>query len=181
MPKTITYKSFENNENGVVGGWMNARGEMAISKEYINQIKYAVKEYIQVSAKDKNAEQNIINQLNNKQNFTNYMNIFTNLLKKYPETSNEYVKHTYTSNFSVINHEMGHLQHCVNTKSNLVDLDEKSFELFTNSKDIASNISKYAETSPTEFVAECFSKIVDGHKLDDKTMELYKQLGGYII
>ena len=77
MPKTITYKSFGNNENGVVGGEMNGFVEMSISKEYIEEIKHFVEEYIKIDSKDNSTK--IINELNNKQNFTNYMNIFTNL------------------------------------------------------------------------------------------------------
>ena len=76
---------------------------------------------------------------------------------------------------------MGHLQHCVNTNSNFVDLENKFAELFNKSQNTASKVSKYALTSPTEFVAECYAKMVDGIKLDSDVMELYQKLGGALI
>ena len=115
----------------------------------------------------------------------------------------------YQSLFSTVNHEMGHIQHYANigetqlilslsTLSNKIvkeiaddipiirrlNKDEtaiKMVEIFENSKTIAEKVSEYAATSPLEFVAECYAKMVDGIKLDDDVMQLYIKLGGVII
>ncbi len=110
---------------------------------------------------------------------------------------------SYMSVFADISHEMGHLQHFANiedlfgslvfladSKLKNIKIFRKLFvekeaeemqKVFDNSKDTAGKVSEYAKTSPLEFVAECYSKMCDGIKLDDDVMKLYVQLGGVLL
>lgn len=45
----------------------------------------------------------------------------------------------------------------------------------------AARVSSYARTGPGEFIAETFSKLVQGYKLPDEVLALYKKLGGPAI
>lgn len=53
--------------------------------------------------------------------------------------------------------------------------------LFDSKIDTAAKVSEYAKTTPLEFIAECYSKMADGIKLDADIMELYRKLGGAAI
>lgn len=54
-------------------------------------------------------------------------------------------------------------------------------ELFLNSKDTTSKLSNFAQKTPAEFVAECYSCMMDGVKLPDDVISLYQKLGGVMI
>ena len=99
------------------------------------------------------------------------------------------------STFSEINHELGHWQHYNNpdfkdfySVSSFIEAGSKMFkvsdkvqklrDLFEKNKDLAKCVSGYASTSPLEFVAECYSKMIDGQKLPESIMKLYQALGG---
>lgn len=87
------------------------------------------------------------------------------------------------TSFGTIYHELGHLQHkplygragatgAQSFEEKVKNWDSKSdFET-------ALTVSDYAATSPSEFLAETFSELVNGTKLSDKAIELYKKLGG---
>ena len=182
MPKKIVYETFENKGDLLTGGAMNEFGTLTISKNYIMDVKNAISEFVLVLAKNEPEKaESFINNLNKKNNFKYWQNTMIGVFNKYPIFAKKVGGQTHTSTFSIINHEMGHLQHFTNTKSNFNELDKNFTELFEKSKDIAKKVSNYAVTSPTEFVAECYSKIVDGIKLDDDVLDLYKKFGGVII
>ena len=88
------------------------------------------------------------------------------------------------SQFDTLYHEMGHLLHGKNTslKDNmwgrLSKKSEKAF-LADNAKlETAGKISWYAQTDPSEFVAETFNALCAGKKLPDDVMELYRYYKG---
>lgn len=97
--------------------------------------------------------------------------------------------------FSTIAHEMGHLQHKFNVKNanffyslgalehrpkKLAKGAKELLELFNSKQDVAAKVSTYAKESPCEFIAEVYSKLAHGLKLDDDVMELYQKLGGVV-
>ena len=45
---------------------------------------------------------------------------------------------------------------------------------------IALEVSDYASTSPSEFVAEVFAELMSGNKLSDEVMKLYAKYKGVI-
>ena len=89
---------------------------------------------------------------------------------------------------------MGHLQHA--RKIGLILFNEladygkkdasstqakKLYKLFDSSKGkILDNVTKYATTTPLEFVADTFNGLCCGQKFDKDTMKLYKKFGGVI-
>ena len=96
-----------------------------------------------------------------------------------------------TSPFHVVYHEIGHVYHHLkapNMLSKMRKLEElkrsgiTDFSILNefNSKyqGIARRVSDYATTSPAEFVAEVYAKMIDGKKFDDEVMALYKKYGG---
>lgn len=89
--------------------------------------------------------------------------------------------------FGVLYHEMGHYLHRMNTSlkdSTWGRLSNKSQKAFTNSfekQEVAGKVSWYAQTSPKEFVAECFSALCSGKKLPDDVMDIYKYYKGPIF
>lgn len=96
--------------------------------------------------------------------------------------------------FNDISHEMGHYQHNANLGAlytglllssnyniNLSGECTALMNLFENSKNVPNKVYEYATTSPLEFEAECYAKMVNGIKLDDDVMQLYIKLGGVII
>ena len=96
------------------------------------------------------------------------------------------VQGTYRGNskFDFIYHEMGHLLHDMNTSLNdwffgrLSGKSEKLFKSDLNKQKIAGQISWYAQTSPAEFVAECFNALCAGRKLPDDVMKMYEYYKG---
>lgn len=75
------------------------------------------------------------------------------------------------SPFHAIYHEAGHLYDNVVSGGWLNQTDEQ----------IAGLVSGYAQTSPREFSAETFAKLIAGKKLPDEVLNLYKELGGPTI
>lgn len=88
------------------------------------------------------------------------------------------------SEFDILYHEMGHLLHNKNTSiwdSFWGKLSKKSINNFKNdaaAQKIAGEISWYAQTSPKEYVAECFNAIISGRTLTDEQMKLYRLYKG---
>lgn len=101
-----------------------------------------------------------------------------------------------TNNFDIVLHEMGHLYHhkhatklyenlnlgreSLTKKYQSEDVKQalRAIDLFNTSKGITSKMSKYAQNSPQEFVAEVFSATMAGIKMPDDILDLYKKLGG---
>ena len=88
------------------------------------------------------------------------------------------------SKFGTLWHEMGHLLHDMNTsiKDNIFGrLSKKAGKEFladTAKQETAGKISWYAQTDPSEFVAETFNALCAGKKLPDDVMELYRYYKG---
>lgn len=92
-----------------------------------------------------------------------------------------------TSPFQVIYHEMGHIQdmkpRCKTTCKYNYEYSKYPPELKTwvdNDSYIqtANRVSTYAATGPGEFVAETFARMIEGKKLPEEVLELYKKLKG---
>lgn len=95
------------------------------------------------------------------------------------------------SEFHAIYHELGHLQdvqpRCFDTT------DHRNFEYSKYPKELkkwvdngadiqtANRVSEYASHGEGEFVAETFAKLMDGAKLPDDVIELYKRVKGPAI
>ena len=92
-----------------------------------------------------------------------------------------------------INHEQGHFLHGNNCSDYKLMKKVKEFDdepvsaitqEFVNNNDIqnsARKVSRYATTSPAEFVAEVFAGLKDGKVYDNDVMALYKKYGGPAI
>lgn len=100
--------------------------------------------------------------------------------------------------FQTINHEIGHVLHKENagekayedmiyysadsTRGEIEKAARRFISEIGDAKyyDIEGNISAYALTDPTEFVAETYSYLCNGVKFPDNIMELYKKFRGVI-
>lgn len=93
--------------------------------------------------------------------------------------------------FWIINHEMGHKEHCdrIGPKKYIeLNADFKNCKSREEAKakfrEIEPNwettlkVSDYAASRPVEFVAEVFACLQNGVKFDDDVMELYEKYGG---
>lgn len=101
------------------------------------------------------------------------------------------IKNCITYNFTIA-HELGHLQHRKNTDFktfkalclyNNIHKDTPQetkalIDLFKNSQDIVEEVSEYAKTSPNEFVADTYAKMITGQEVSKKVLDLYKKLYG---
>ena len=95
-------------------------------------------------------------------------------------------QHKSKSIFHTIYHELGHLQDDVVRieaagKYKDASMYPKELREWLNNKEImktASGVSDYATTGPGEFIAENYDYLIDGRKLSDDVMALYKKLGG---
>ncbi len=99
------------------------------------------------------------------------------------------------SDFSYLNHELGHLRHqeCINNYDMMKKVEEfKTLgkpvsditQEFVTNKQIqqtARKVSDYATESPLEFVAETFSQLMEGKTFPDDVMALYKKYNGPMI
>ena len=83
--------------------------------------------------------------------------------------------------FTIIYHEMGHIQHHnnMNYYSLLFKNLDPNFTKDFNKQQIAQKVSWYAQTSPDEFVAEVFANLCEGIKMPDDVMKLYKEFNGF--
>lgn len=158
---------------------------MEISKNSISDIKNAAIDLINISGRTQEEKDKLIKALN-----------FKKAYKLFAKMANNIDKDTLSWSegiFSFITHEMGHLQHKFNVKNtnffnSLGTLEQRPkklakgakelLELFNSKQDVAAKVSTYAKESPCEFVAETYSKLAHGIKLDDDVMELYQKLGG---
>ena len=170
MPKKIVFEDLSNGNDAQINGY----GTMSINRKTINDTKTEFERLTGKNLPYKEIrvllEQNIKNKIINI-NFTRYLGCFSD-----------------------ISHEMGHYQHNANLGAlygvlllssnhniNMPGECSELINLFKNSKNVPSKVSEYATTSPMEFVAECYAKMIDGIKLDDDVMQLYIKLGGVII
>ncbi|MDR1167365.1 MAG: hypothetical protein LBK53_00550 [Heliobacteriaceae bacterium] len=98
--------------------------------------------------------------------------------------------------FDTLFHEEGHLFHHKNSilsynEMNVIYDDAgkitsigKYAQDFIKSPEeqfIASKVSKYAASSPLEFVAEVYARMMNGHKFTDDIMNLYKKYEGPLV
>lgn len=91
------------------------------------------------------------------------------------------------SPFTTVYHELGHLQdmkpRCLTTDkfNNEYEYYPKELKEWVDNSEymqIASRVSAYSTHGPGEFIAETFSKLMDGAKLPDEVISLYKKLEG---
>jgi hypothetical protein len=77
-------------------------------------------------------------------------------------------------------HEVGHAAHF---KSDPRLYDTLKFRRWTPGEltSISGKVSKYAETHPSEFIAEVFAGLVDGATYDAQVMETYKMFRGFPV
>lgn len=73
--------------------------------------------------------------------------------------------------YHIIDHETGHK----------FDTELKTHMLSDAEKNIATTVSDYATTNSREFVAEVFAELIEGRKLPDDVMALYKKYNGPTI
>jgi hypothetical protein len=107
-------------------------------------------------------------------------------VKTFLDESGYKLKFQDQSPFRFVYHELGHLQ---NTYPEINDnttgaqsLEQKLENWGYNKNDLrtAFEVSEYASTSPSEFVAEVFAELMSGNKLSDNVMELYARYKGVI-
>ena len=91
------------------------------------------------------------------------------------------------SAFDTIYHEMGHIQdmtpRCLTTDKYKFEYSKYSDELKAwvdnqENMQIANRVSEYASHGPGEFIAETFARMIQGNKLPDEVVALYKKLKG---
>lgn len=126
-----------------------------------------------------------------KEPFEKQQQFLMDKLKPYVQKGKFKIRVESKSPFSTIYHEMGHIQDkFVATRCpTICDFKKESEypkalkEWLSNVKDIdtAQSVSIYAATGPGEFIAETYAKMVEGKKLSDDVMTLYKKLGGPMI
>lgn len=123
----------------------------------------------------------------------NQRKIITDLMRNY----NKKFKVQDGGPFQTINHEIGHVLHNKNIGSKKYseliyhqgkskEEIEKGVEKFSSQigedkiQAISGNITKYATTSPAEFVAETYSHLCNGGRFSNEIMDLYKKFGGVV-
>lgn len=181
MPeKIILSPKLRNGKNSTIAS-MSIKKEMAFSKEEINRLIKRT-DLILADINDEDFKKQAIEKIKNSNNFGSHIAFATEAASKFPKVNSKLHYDTYASPFSIISHEMGHLQHFVHLGSAFGYTAEGACAfLFQNSIETAEKVSKYAQTSPCEFVAEVFAQLVDGVKIDKEVRELYKHMGGYWI
>lgn len=111
------------------------------------------------------------------------------LLLKYIREANIKKSVELTSRFTSIYHEFGHLNDPnLSSRANLkrfYDKNKKTYpaelkEWINNieKQKIAGEVSSYAQENPAEFIAETYAKLIEGHKVSDDVITLYKSYGG---
>ena len=162
---------------------------ITINKKYIDKIE---QEFVSINNEYLNMD------------FNEYKKSEIYMKNKVSKNFKHYFNHVYAwnifsdnnSEFNMIYHEMGHLQHGNNVTElvyiNLGKADEISDDLSTEYTDelrklfesnihLAKQVSDYATKSPLEFVAEVFTKLCDDYELSPEILDLYKKLGGVMI
>ncbi len=185
-PNAVAYKSILPDGEKTVYASMNARyGILSINKDFVektrNEAKDKILGYVRKVIKKSKMQEEIPKEVKLTNNFKD-----TLCAAGYEETKL----------FSIVNHEMGHLQHHNNIPKNLYyDLRKEEAikdkklskktkdlrELFQSKIDTAGQVSSYAKTSPLEFVAEVFAGLCEDVKFSDEILELYQKLGGVIV
>lgn len=88
-------------------------------------------------------------------------------------------KHEIASPFRTIFHEIGHLQYKPMKGTGNMDLIESLDKYWNGDRKAlgtALTVSRYAATSPSEFLAEVFAEQASGHKLSDEVIELCEKI-----
>lgn len=197
MPKAVKYSNKLKDADASINGF----GTLAISKDYVKNIKSFVKEFISNSKLPAECPERFGEEALSKLSFTNAKRY----LMKIGVTSPKYIVESLTDawkngpvtigTFDTIYHEMGHLQHNHSigsdlfyqlasydlSKTELSEKGKKLWDLFNKSKDTTIKVSQYSQTTPGEFVAEVFKGLCSGKKFDDSVMDLYKEFGGVMI
>lgn len=84
----------------------------------------------------------------------------------------------------VLTHELGHYLHSLNISffddrfGRLAGRSVSAFKENKSQQAIAAKISKYATTSPKEFIAECISYMCAGKSLPEDVLQLYRHFKG---
>lgn len=111
------------------------------------------------------------------------------LLMKYIRGANIKQSFKLTSCFDSIYHEFGHLndpklssraftREVYDTQKIAYPTELKEWLNNTEKQRIAGKVSCYATENPAEFIAETFAKLIEGSKVSDDVMALYKKYGG---
>ncbi len=103
-----------------------------------------------------------------------------NVVKKILLSKSGYrFEHETASPFRTIFHEVGHLQYKPMKGTGQMEVTESLEKYWNGDKKALSTaltVSRYAGTSPSEFLAEVFAEKVSGHKLSDEVIELEKKI-----
>jgi len=177
MPKNIIIN------NGPNPGSISYSGDMIFSRKKLNEHKLYLKkileqvpdcmpEEIKKYTADIKTVQFLINGIENKAN---------------AEVD------TVRTTFSIVHHELGHYQHRKNIGDDLsysmgrpndrvchAEGSKEMIKLFNNSKEIAAQVSDYAQVSPLEFVAETYAGILGGIEYPQEVIDLYIELKGVL-
>ena len=171
----------------------NQLREMVISKERLKSNFETMKDFLKLTKyTDKTPEE--VSELVEKLSYQEISEKATRIFKEKhgaePVTAKE---------FSMIYHELGHLQHFFSPDIPKIHLQlgnaeeikewnmkitpeaQKLRDLFDSSIEQIKDVSFYAKSSPLEFVAEVFSYLCDDEKLSKETIDLYQKLGGAMI
>lgn len=185
-PNAVAYKSILPDGDKTVYASMNARyGILSVNKDFVektrNEAKDKILDYVSKAIKKSKIQEEIPQEVKLTNNFKDALN-----------TAGYNEKKT----FSIISHEMGHLQHYNNvSKSFYYDLGKEEVikdrklskktkdlrELFESKIDTVGQVSSYAKASPLEFVAEIFAGLCEDVKFSDEILDLYQTLGGVMI
>ena len=111
------------------------------------------------------------------------------LLMKYIREANIKKPFELTSRFKSIYHEFGHLNDPkLSSRAHVKQFYDTAKEAYpaelnewlnnTEKQRIAGEVSSYATECPAEFIAETYAKLVEGRKVSDDVMTLYRSYGG---
>ncbi len=171
----------------------NQLREMVISKERLKENFEAMKDFLkETKYTDKTQEEvgELVEKLSYQEVSEKVARIFKKKYGAEPATTKE---------FSIIYHELGHLQHFFSPDIPKIHLQlgnaeeikewnmkitpeaQKLRDLFDSSIEQIKDVSFYAKSSALEFVAEVFSYLCDDEKLSKETLDLYQKLGGAMI
>lgn len=203
MPKEIVYvetltSAQQSALEAITPAAINGEGTMLFAKDAVDNTKDFVTKIINSTADSAEKKKEFLEKLQKGNNFANWRNTKIDILKlgQNPKVTKAMAQFSNVSTFAEISHELGHWQHFNNPKFRdfclgsaaiekglkidfeIPDEVQKLRDLFEKNKDLAKCVSDYASASPLEFVAECYSKMIDGQKLPEPIMKLYQALGG---